>query len=123
MNHTIIIIIGVTGDLSRRHLLPALYHLITDRKLISFSVIGIAQEQTSMDIVWNATLPFIGSYQETVLDNLVASSLYIPIDLHNDQITSVLYEAIIEQEKKYGPSNRLVYCATAASFFEKITLL
>lgn len=51
---TIIVIFGITGDLSKRYLLPALYHLIKDNLLHERTeIIGISRRHASVDSLFN----------------------------------------------------------------------
>ena len=45
MNECTFIILGATGDLAKRKLIPALYRLVQDRKIERFVIIGAARDE------------------------------------------------------------------------------
>lgn len=121
MNHTIIIIFGVTGDLARRQLLPALYHLITANTRQSCSIIGVAQQVPEPTALWQTTLPFLGEHEGEKIKELATETTLLAGDI-TDQTTYQKLAAILEvQAKRIGPSNRLIYCSTPAFLFDAIT--
>ena len=54
-----IIILGVTGDLTRKKLIPAIYNLQFDKKLENFAVIGIGRRDLETDELLNDFKTFI----------------------------------------------------------------
>jgi len=44
-DNVLIVIIGITGDLSRRYLLPALHKLVAHKKIKNFSLIGVSRHK------------------------------------------------------------------------------
>jgi glucose-6-phosphate 1-dehydrogenase len=124
MNYTSIIIIGITGDLARRQLLPALYYLVADNKLHSFTIIGCAQEATTAAAIWQNAATYIATADSSLLETLIKQTTYICLDLYNPRdVPNTLYTTIAAQEAIHGTSNRLVYCAVPSSFFATITTL
>ena len=49
MNNCAIIIFGVTGDLSKKKLIPAIYKLVADKKLDNFIIVGSAIEDITVE--------------------------------------------------------------------------
>ncbi|MCK4517339.1 hypothetical protein KAT92_01055 [Candidatus Babeliales bacterium] len=51
MNSCTFIILGATGDLTKRKLIPAIYHLIKNKKIENFSLVCAAITQTTIEQV------------------------------------------------------------------------
>ena len=65
-NKVTIIILGITGDLSKRKLIPAIYRLISDKKLNDFTVIGVGRRDVNkFEILENAK-----QYTSEINDNI-----------------------------------------------------
>lgn len=121
MNHTIIIIFGITGDLARRQLLPALYHLITTDADRSYSIIGVAQQVTDGHSLWQTTVPFLGTRDAKKLEILAAQTTLLAGDITMPETYQKLSTVLKAQESRTGVSNHLVYCSTPAFLFDAIT--
>ena len=67
MNDCTIIIIGVTGDLARRKLIPALYKLIALGKLEKFLLVGAAIEDATIETILNGAKHYIQNVDENSL--------------------------------------------------------
>ncbi|MCX5922181.1 MAG: glucose-6-phosphate dehydrogenase [Candidatus Dependentiae bacterium] len=124
MSECTFIIIGATGDLTRRKLLPAIYRLITHKKLEKFIIVGAALEATTIGQILDSAKEFIeGDIDPVIWQKIVDNSYYqslnvtVPADF-------VLLDKVVEGlEKKHGMTgNRLVYLAVSASFFCEVTL-
>lgn len=123
MKHITIIIFGATGDLSKRKLIPALYWLITHKKIDTITIIGAAFDDITSDYMIDLAKPFIKNADEAILATLYACSYYKKINFTVPKDFVELNAFVQECEKKHsGYSNRLFYCATAAHFFIPITL-
>lgn len=111
----IIVIFGITGDLSRRYLLPSLYHLIKD---------GLLDEKTEIVGVTRGNLTAKGLFDEVSLcnneDNAVcdpealktmhANTTMFQMDLTNSHDYELLHQKLDEIEAKNGVCmNRLYY--------------
>lgn len=121
MTHTLIIIIGITGDLARRQLLPALYHLVADGRLSHFGIIGAAYQTSEAASLWQSAIPFIGSYDATILQSLIAHTETLPCDATDKDAYKKIQLKVAAYEKIYGKAHHLVYCATPSTLFEAIT--
>lgn len=122
MNECTFIIIGATGDLSKRMLLPAIYKLITDGKLKNFAIVGAALSVSSVHDMLDQAKRFVKDVDEDVWDRLVERSFYQQLDVTSYEGFQALKQRIESVEQKFNLSgNRLVYCATAAHVFCSIT--
>jgi glucose-6-phosphate 1-dehydrogenase len=119
MNNFTIIILGVTGDLAKRKLLPALCALI-DRQEFSGVIIGTGREDTTADAILQKAQSFI---KHGDIKKLASVFSYQRLDFATSGDFKVLADHVQQSEQNRGIKNgkRLVYLATAAHFFCEIT--
>lgn len=118
-----IVLFGITGDLSRRKLIPALYKLLQDKKLCTFAIVGAALEQTSIETIFNRSREFIpDTIDQTTWERLICSARYYQMDFH-DQTSYKNLAALIQTTEKqlHLPGNRLFYFATMPNHFATIS--
>ncbi|HVW99134.1 MAG TPA: hypothetical protein VHA52_01625, partial [Candidatus Babeliaceae bacterium] len=75
-----IIIVGATGDLSKRKLLPALYALLK-RQSIDFRVVAIAREVKTVAEIVDQARSFIVDYDSVIFNELVSRTTYCSVDV------------------------------------------
>ena len=122
MNECTLIIIGITGDLAKRKLIPALYKLVAQEKITKFVLVGASLEDTNKETVLENALPYIPSCDVCVWQKLCCASYYMRVDAWNVNDFKSLHELVNKTEQQQGLSgNRLLYCATASDFFCPIT--
>ncbi len=61
----------MSGDLARRQILPALYHLLRDQKLKNFVIIGAAIDDTMAEFIRNSGLEVILLYRPDTKNRVV----------------------------------------------------
>jgi len=116
------IIFGITGDLSKRKLIPGLYRLIAEKKIDNFIIVGTGLEESTIDQALMPAKEFINDFHEEVWQQLIANAVYQKLDIQNSQHFEQLKQEIYTREQQYDePSNRLAYCAVASAFFVPIT--
>lgn len=122
MNNCIIVILGATGDLAKRKLIPALYTLVVEQKIKNYVIVGAAlDDTTARDMVVRAK-PFIASCDEAVWNTFIERVYYQSLHFKKKDDFKKLEQLIADLEKKYDLSgNRLFYCATASTLFCPIT--
>jgi len=122
VNKTVIIILGVTGDLAKRRLIPAVYSLIFGKKIKNFTIIGAAIDDTSMEKVLYGAKEFVSDFDQEIFDELVKNSYYQKLDFTVKEDFTKLETFITSFEQKCGVDcDRLVYVASMPSFFCVIT--
>ncbi len=123
MNSCTFVILGASGDLAKRYLIPALYRLIIDKKIDRFLFIGAAIDEVTIETILDSAREFIsGDIDESVWKVLQKNSHYQKLDFKNVEDFKALNELATKLEKKQKlPGNRLVYLSAAASFFCDIT--
>ncbi len=123
---TVVVIFGASGDLTKRKLLPALFHLEQSGLLPSeFEVVGVArrplQDEFSKDMR-EGILQFGGVKEgEQKLDEFMAKVSYHAMNFDDPEgygKLKTLLEGI--DQKKGTKGNRLFYLATAPEYFADI---
>jgi glucose-6-phosphate 1-dehydrogenase len=122
MNDCTIIIIGITGDLARRKLIPALYKLIVLGKLDSFVLIGAALQDTTIDNILEGAKQYIYMFEPAAWSLLCRSSYYIRVDALCASDFVLLRHTVDDLERTLNVSgNRIIYCSTPSDLFCPIT--
>jgi glucose-6-phosphate 1-dehydrogenase len=122
MNSCTFVILGATGDLTRRKLIPAIYRLIKDKKIKKFVLVGVALPRTSIGRVLEKSREFIKKIDKTVWKRLQKHSYYRQLDFYKAASYLKLKKFLLDLEKEHKlPGNHLFYLATMPEHFETIT--
>jgi glucose-6-phosphate 1-dehydrogenase len=122
----ILVIFGASGDLTKRKLLPALFHLRQNKLLPKeFSIVGVARRPLGDEFAADMRAGIVqfggADASDPVLDEFVKHISYFPLkfDEPNDYAELKTELERIATEKGIG-GNRLFYLATAPEFFAGI---
>ncbi len=116
------IILGATGDLAKRKLLPALCAFIHKNQPKNYRIIGAAFDDISVDTLFEHGRSYIPPDLHTTYNELKQQTDYQKLDFLNPQDFIALRELVESREHTYGLSgNRLVYLAAATHFYCPIT--
>lgn len=122
MNECVYLILGISGDLSKRKLIPALYNLLLQKKITRCVLIGAAIEDTTIDSIFQQARRFIDDLDEEVFARLKEHASYKKINFLSPQDFVELNLFVQEIEKKYQlVGNRIIYLAASSQFFCPIT--
>ena len=123
MNDCAIVILGATGDLTKRKLIPALYRMIVSGKLQNFALIGAAFEDVSIDHILQQAIPFItGGVDQKIWQQLKERSYYQRINFTEKSDFDQLHHLMQSVEKQHElHGSRLFYLAAASGFYCPIT--
>ncbi|MFE2353248.1 glucose-6-phosphate dehydrogenase [Streptomyces parvulus] len=122
-----LVIFGVTGDLSRRKLMPAVYDL-ANRGLLppGFSLVGFArrdwEDQDFAQVVHDAVKEHARTpFREEVWQQLSEGMRFIPGDFDDDDAFEQLRKAVEELDASRGTSgNYAFYLSVPPKFFPKV---
>jgi glucose-6-phosphate 1-dehydrogenase len=122
-----LVIFGVTGDLSRRKLMPAVYDL-ANRGLLppGFSLVGFArrdwEDQDFAQVVHDAVKEHARTpFREEVWQQLAEGMRFIPGDFDDDDAFEQLRAAVEELDASRGTSgNYAFYLSVPPKFFPKV---
>ncbi|MDQ1024506.1 glucose-6-phosphate 1-dehydrogenase [Streptomyces umbrinus] len=122
-----LVIFGVTGDLARKKLMPAVYDL-ANRGLLppGFSLVGFArrdwEDEDFAQIVHDSVREHARTeFREEVWQQLAEGMRFIPGDFGDDQAFKQLREAVEELDASRGTSgNYAFYLSVPPKFFPKV---
>ncbi|WP_399944671.1 glucose-6-phosphate dehydrogenase [Streptomyces sp. BBFR25] len=122
-----LVIFGVTGDLSRRKLMPAVYDL-ANRGLLppGFSLVGFArrdwEDQDFAEVVHDAVKEHARTpFREEVWQQLSEGMRFIPGDFDDDHAFEQLRKSVEELDASRGTSgNYAFYLSVPPKFFPKV---
>ncbi|HEX8947040.1 MAG TPA: glucose-6-phosphate dehydrogenase [Candidatus Paceibacterota bacterium] len=123
---TLVVIFGITGDLSRRKLLPALWQLFRAGALPEqFRIIGFARRaldaQALRALVRDALGGNVGSADDVALAHFLDLFSYQQGRFDELAQYRALGERLTETERAFGaPANRLFYLAVAPAHYEAL---
>lgn len=122
MDKWTIVILGISGDLSKRKILPALYALVQQGEPLGL-IIGTGRDTVSIDELLERALPFVSNYQEESWNAFKELLSYAVLDFKQGVDFTRLEATIAQEQEKRGlaPAPRLFYLATAADYFCIIT--
>jgi glucose-6-phosphate 1-dehydrogenase len=117
------VVFGATGDLTKRKLIPALYHRFKDGQFDEKSrIIGVSRSKLSpaefQDAARDAVVQFVEKdYQdEATVDRFVKIFTYVPVDVSKPEDAGDLGKALRDDPKIV----RAFYLAVAPDLFEPI---
>ncbi len=116
------IIMGVTGDLAKLKLIPAIYNLLKLNTVSHVALIGVARSPVTIQSVLEEAKGNIKNVDEAIWARLTQSAYYQQLNFDNLADFENLRNKIKEVEAKEGLSgNRLFYLATLPEHFENAT--
>lgn len=116
------IILGATGDLTKRKLIPALYRLIENKKIQRFAIVGAARSTATAKDILSASKPYVKNREKHVWEKMEKAFHYSTLDFYQKNDYGQLKGNLSEIEKKHKLSgNRIFYLATAPQHFDVIT--
>lgn len=117
-----IIIFGATGDLTRRKLIPALYHLVKKKQLTDCTpIICVGRRQISRESFIKKLMvdKFIDDPDDTVLQDLLGRIEYLCLDIQRVKADTFYAEIAAIRQKHSCAANSLIYLALPSSVFGK----
>src|SRR5438105_11064150 len=125
----VVVIFGASGDLTKRKLLPALFHLEQAGNLPeNFSVLGVARRplETTFAEDMKEGIAAGGGVEpdDPKLDPFVDRISYFAMNFDDDSGYSGLKQHLAGMDERFGTQgNRLFYFATAPEYFSDIIRL
>jgi len=116
------VILGATGDLTKRKLIPAIYHLVKNGKIGKFAIVGAARSNIQIKKILSESEKFIKNLDKKAWKKVIYFSYYHRVDFYQQEDYRQLKKFVEEIEKKHKLSgNRLFYLATMPQHFEIMT--
>lgn len=121
-NSGTIVIFGASGDLTKRKIIPALYHLFVEKKLGNFAIIGAAIDEISVDKIFQHAKKFVGKVDDEAWQAFKKRFFYQQLRFTHLDDYKKLHEKVEAVEAQFNlQGDRLIYCSAAAHFFCQIT--
>lgn len=117
---TLFVLFGISGDLSRKKIIPALYELFKQGKLKDIRVLGIARRDLSPDYIVAEAKPHIKHVDEKTLQKFKEAIDYFQLAFSDKEKYGKLAEYIKNYEKKLAIKNKVFYISTSPEFYEPI---
>jgi glucose-6-phosphate 1-dehydrogenase len=123
---TAIVIFGASGDLTRRKLLPALFHLFLEGMLpSSFAIVGYARTPLSDDDFREQARAAVTEHGRCSAEpdawrDFAEHLTYVPGDFRSEGAFESLGHRLLEVDGAMGTGRRLLYCATPPEAYEDI---
>lgn len=130
MDSLTFVLLGATGDLAKRKIIPALYRLFLDQKMpLSFSLVGVSLSELTdtefHELVTESISTFtdISIHNQDQLLTFLDSIRYCKIDVTIlDEYKRLLSLVKLREKELSIPENRLFYMSVAPRFFDVIAL-
>ncbi len=122
LNDGIFVIFGITGDLAKRKLLPALYELV-DLGLLSerFRIVGTTRRETDVEDVISFIRAAVDDVNEETLNKIRSIVRMVYMDIGKKEDYELLKQKLDEVEDEVGIClNRLFYMAVPPQMFEPV---
>lgn len=122
------VLFGATGDLAKRKIFPALYHLFLDQKMPhSFSIIGLGRREWSDDDFQTHVAHSLKTFSTRFINDrskkeeFLRAFRYTSLDVTDMEGYKKLLEIVQQREKELNiPENRMFYLSVAPEFFDVI---
>lgn len=117
-----IVVLGATGDLTKRKLIPALYALVEHKHPVKFIFVGAAHDTVSLEQIFKKAAQYIKNRDPVLWQHFIALSYYHQLDFNSLADYKLLDATLQNYEREHKLSgNRLFYLAAAAQFYCTIT--
>jgi len=117
MSDTVFVIFGISSDLSMVKLLPAIYHLVKNKGVSDFSIVGLASSDYTVDYLVDNFKKRMKNPDLKVINKIKERLVYQKGDF-NDPST---YIELMNNINQSGNKNILYYLATLPEYFKSIT--
>jgi len=117
-----IVIMGATGDLAKRKLIPALYKLLVDGLLQNYVFVGTGREDTTVENIFAGASRFVDHADPALWKQFQQNFRYVRLSFYEPSDYVALKLLLEHEEAARGLSgNRLFYLATMPEHFSVIT--
>ncbi len=114
---TTFVILGASGDLTKKKLIPAIYKLVKKEKLNKFAIIGVSRSKINIIL---ESKKYIKKPDDNVLKKLNSKTYHFESDFYSDKFNN-LDSFIKNVEKKHKlKSEKIFYLATLPQHFKSI---
>ena len=116
----IFLIFGVTGDLAKKKIIPALYELFSEGFFNNVIIIGIARRKFSSKKILNDSKKYMKDFKKRNFNKLLKRFHYFQLNFNDSDRYNELQKFVIENQRKYKIANKINYLSTSPEYFEII---
>ncbi len=121
MKQAIFVILGATGDLARKKLIPSIYNLVKKNEIDNFAILGISIEEVKEEDLIEKSKKYVKNFDQKVWNKLKERYSYFQSDFYDGNQFCKLGLAVKSIEDKYQLNgNRIFYLATLPMHFKII---
>ena len=100
MSDVTFVIFGVTGDLAKRYIFPAIYRLLESQKIDNFVIIGVARRELAIAAILKESFSFVKNGKKNIWRKVEEATYYQQLDFQDTLQYSFLKEKIIKLKGK-----------------------
>ncbi|MFH1831891.1 MAG: glucose-6-phosphate dehydrogenase, partial [bacterium] len=116
------VILGATGDLTKRKLIPAIYKLIAEQKLCKFAIVGASFDTVTVQDILAQAKFFVPAANPEIWQKLEKAFYFYSMDFYNARAYVGFCSLLNNVEKENNlVGNRVFYFATLPKHFITIT--
>ena len=117
-----VIILGITGDLARKKLIPACYALFQQEAYKGSILVGAAHDVTTIDVLLETSKDYIEDFDPAIWQNFKNRAYYQLLDFNTLKDFELLAQSISKYEaQNFILHNRLCYISAPTDFYCNIT--
>ncbi len=121
-DESLFVILGGTGDLTKRKLIPAICKLVAEDKICKFAIVLVSNAKTTVAQIFDQSRPFLGAIDSNLLNDIQKKTAYFQMDFNDSAAYVQLSNLLKDIEKKNSlVGNRIFYFATMPNHFEVIS--
>ena len=122
LDECLFVILGGTGDLTKRKLIPAIYRLVSRHKICKFSIVLVSITSTTVDEIFHHAKSFLSKIDLDLWDKIKSKTTYFKMDFNDSTAYATLDKLLKDVECKNNLiGNRVFYFATMPNHFEVIS--
>ncbi|MBW3021112.1 glucose-6-phosphate dehydrogenase, partial [Candidatus Woesearchaeota archaeon] len=116
---TLFIILGATGDLAKKKLIPSIFNLVKKKEIGNFAILGTSIDDLSSYEVLKRSKPYVKNFDKDTWQKLKSNFHYHQFDFYDKNFCNL--DVIIRGiEQKHNTKQRIFYLATLPRHFEAI---
>jgi glucose-6-phosphate 1-dehydrogenase len=123
MKQSLFIVFGVSGDLAKRKLIPALYQLYAQSHLSKSLFLGVSHQEISITDILSRVVPFIEEFDQTIWNQFVTLWHFQTSSITSlDDMRSLAQTAATIEHTNNLSGSRLAYAAVPSNLFEPLVI-
>lgn len=123
MKQSLFIVFGVSGDLAKRKLIPALYQLYTQSHVSKSIFLGISHQVVDIADILTRVIPFIEDFDQNLWNNFITLWHFQKASISSlEDMQSIAKTALTIEKNHTLSGSRLIYAAVPSNLFEPLVI-